>query len=226
MHDYRHTATPPQAEGPLWRRLAPGIALGVVLAGASTVSLMHLTARWQEQAPMRAAAHELRLKAEAEQRLREAAERAPPVAVAPAPTDGGTFNPNAYRAVEWLSEPAYTVSRDQLAPAFWGRRLEVEFRCTAGLDGRLHDCAATERPAGSGLGRVLLPQLNQVRLRPMQVGTEIVEVPVGFSLSFDFRPKPGSQTASIPMGAPPVEASSLPSEPLTDPDPIETTPAG
>lgn len=224
MHD-RHMAPASRAEGPSWRRLAPGLAVGLVLAGGSALSLMHLAARWQEQEPIRAEA----ARNAAERRAQEAADRLqpPPVAVPVPPSEtyvGG--DANTYRAVQWLSEPTYRVSSSDLAPGFRGRKLEVEFRCTAGLDGRLHDCTPTERPAGSGLGRVVLPQLDQVRLRPMQVGTELVEVEVGFGLTFDFRPVPGSGTASMPIPIPLAEAAAPPSEPVTDPDPVETDPAG
>lgn len=240
MHDYRHTATPPRAEGPIWRRLAPGIAVGLVLAAGSAVSLAHLTARWQEQAPAREAARQLRAKLEAEQRAREAAERALPVAVAPPaaePRDVREISvPTTltYRAVEWVYEPSYTVSSDDLAPGFRDRRLDIEFRCTAGVDGRLHDCSAIERPAGSGLARAILPQLHRVRLRPMRIGDEAIETTVSFSLSFDFRSRGGSSTPRPQAGAappapaiaPPQDASSRPSDLFTDPDPIEPVPVG
>ncbi|WP_156459615.1 hypothetical protein [Brevundimonas sp. Root1279] len=221
MHDYRHTA-PEVEQHRDWRRLAPGLVLALVMVAGSAVSLAYLAEQWRVQAPVRAARESARL-------AREAAERALPVAVAPTPKTrpvGETVAPTslAYRSVEWLSEPTYTISRTELAPGFHDRRLEVEFRCTAGIDGRLHDCKATERPAGSGLARAILPQLDRVRLRPMQVGDEYQEVPVGFSLEFDFRPKPGTQTPSIPTGVPPAEASAPPSEPFTDPDPVEPEP--
>lgn len=222
MHDYRHTA--PEQEQPRdWRRLAPGAVLGLLMVAGSAVSLMYLAEQWKAQAPVRAARESARL-------AREAAESVLPVATTPKtrPVGETTSAPTSlsYRSVGWLSQPTYTVALNDIAPDFRDRRLEVEFRCTAGVDGRLHDCEATERPAGSGLARAILPQLERVKLRPMQVGDQYQEVRVGFSLSFDFRPKPLSETVAGVVPVPPAEASSQPSEPLTDPDPIETAPAG
>lgn len=199
---------------PLWRRLAPGVALGVVLFAASTVSVMHLSARWSEQAPVRAAREAA---AVAEQQRREARDRAGPMPQDLSGRNSGQSQEFAelrigsdpsmpsflteeqlaairdsaeprvsarqpvITAASWVTEPNYSVRSGELQP---GATATVRFNCRVTVAGRLAGCSATDSPAGTGLGRLILPQLDQALLKPMLVDGRPAESSIVFSVTF------------------------------------------
>lgn len=234
---------PAPADGRDWRKLVPGAVVAVTLAGASALSLIHLSSAWRDGAPYRA---ERAAEAEA-RRAERAATPVPPVPTGPAsdmdgpeviatgPRPSGPTTAREPRAaaaeqpVRWLVAPVYNIRARDLAPGV--TRASVRFNCTVRRDGTLTGCTASETPAGSGLAAVTLPALANARMEPMLIDGRAVPSVATLGVSYERQAAPPPRPAAPPARETGPVTDNAPVSLLAPPTavsapPPESTPAG
>lgn len=146
--------------------------VGLTLAVAGGVSLIHLIGEYHAATPWREA------RAAEYAREREAREKAEAEAAAPESPPAPVQGP-----VEWTVEPAWPRLTTESLPE-GAEKVAVRFDCKLDQQGVLSDCKGTEAPAGTGLSDRLSPALVPARMKPMVVDGRPVRSTVNFTIEF------------------------------------------
>ncbi|MDQ8029207.1 MAG: hypothetical protein REJ23_10805 [Brevundimonas sp.] len=171
--------------------------IGVTLAVAGGVSLVHLVGEYRAATPWREA------RAAEYAREREARDKAEAEAAAPKPPPAPVQGP-----VEWVVEPVWPRLTTESLPE-GVNQVAVRFDCKLDQQGVLSDCKGTETPAGTGLSDRLSPALVPARMKPMQVDGRPVRSTVNFTVAFSTgRDEAATPPPPVPVPPPPAPAPS------------------